>query len=264
MTTSTTAQRRRKATNGVPLGQSVYSELEEMIITLQLSPGSVISEASLMQRSRFGRTPMREALQRLERERLVKILPRRGIMVAEINVASQMKLLEVRRHLERPLARFAAQRTTPEQRTQLLNFAGLINEAAARNDAVAFIRISKDLYAQLIAAAHNEYFEALGLFHGLSRRFWFAHRREQHDLQKVVDAHVARVGAVIKGNAHEAEQATDALMDHLEEFARATLNDPSAYGLNPARLEPAAPSRQKQPNPSKASSPRRGGRSFGD
>src|SRR5437870_387780 len=71
----------------------------------------------------------------------------------------------------------------------------------------------------------------LGLFHGLSRRFWFAHRREQHDLQKVVDAHVARVDAVIKGNAHEAEQATDALMDHLEEFARATLNGPSAYGL---------------------------------
>ena len=188
MTTSTTAQRRRKATNGVPLGQSVYSELEEMIITLQLSPGSVISEASLMQRSRFGRTPMREALQRLERERLVKILPRRGIMVAEINVASQMKLLEVRRHLERPLARFAAQRTTPEQRTQLQKIAGLINEAAARNDAVAFIRISKDLYAQLIAAAHNEYFEATG-FPGafglptganstIYRRWWMPMSRE--------------------------------------------------------------------------------------
>jgi hypothetical protein len=79
-----------------------------------------------------------------------------------------------------------------------------------------------------------------------------------------VDAHVARVGAVIKGNVHEAEQATDALMDHLEEFARATLNGPSAYGLNPARLEPAAPSRQEQPNPPQASLPRRGGRSFGD
>jgi DNA-binding GntR family transcriptional regulator len=119
MTTSATAHGGGRRRTGFPLGQSVYSEPEEMVITLQLSPGSVISEASLMQRSRFGRTPMREALQRLERERLVKILPRRGIMVAEINVASQMKLLEGRRHLERPLVRFAAQRTTPEQRTQL-------------------------------------------------------------------------------------------------------------------------------------------------
>ncbi|MFC5387172.1 GntR family transcriptional regulator [Aquamicrobium segne] len=227
MTNKTSAQR-RKTSNGPSLGRSAYSELEEMIITLRLTPGSVISEAMLIQLSKLGRTPMREALQRLERERLLKILPRRGIMVAEINVASQMKLLEVRRHLERPLARVAAQRATQSQRREILKFVDLIQETVQNDDAIRFIRISKEMYAKLIEAAHNEYFESLSLFQGLSRRFWFAHRRSGQDLKILVAAHVVRITAVVDGNAGEAEKATDALMDQLEEFARATLNYPSA------------------------------------
>lgn len=242
MGSGTTIQRRRKPAKGVSLGRSAYSELENMIITLQLSPGSLISEVNLMKLSEFGRTPVREALQRLQRERLLKILPRRGIIVAELNVASQMRLLEVRRHLERPLAYFAAERATQEQRAQIANFAELIQDAATRNDALAFIRISKELYAQLITAAHNEYFEALDLFHGLSRRFWFAHRRGQQDLQDVVDRHVARINAVISGNADKAGHATDALMDQLEAFTRATLNYTSAHSLDNNQLKLGMPS----------------------
>src|ERR1051325_4986085 len=101
--------------DGAPTDRA-YRELEEMIVTLQLSPGTILSEQALAQRLKIGRTPIREALQRLARDGLVVIMPRRGIMVSEINLRLQLRLLEVRRELERLMARLAAERATPEER----------------------------------------------------------------------------------------------------------------------------------------------------
>src|ERR1700686_4867966 len=87
------------------LTEKAYRALEEDIVTLRIPPGSVVSEAMLSQRLGVGRTPVREALQRLAREWLVVIMPRRGIMVAEIDPVRQLRLLEARREIERLLAR---------------------------------------------------------------------------------------------------------------------------------------------------------------
>jgi len=86
------------------LTDRAYLKLEELIVTLQLAPGEIVSEAALSRQLRIGRTPIREALHRLARERLVNILPRRGIIVSEINIAAQLRLLEVRREIERLVA----------------------------------------------------------------------------------------------------------------------------------------------------------------
>ncbi|MEE3092729.1 MAG: GntR family transcriptional regulator, partial [Pseudomonadota bacterium] len=90
------------------LSDQAYEGLEEMIVTLHLEPGAVLSEAELSEQLGIGRTPIREALQRLAREGLVLILPRKGILVSEINPGKQLLLLEVRRELERLLARSGA------------------------------------------------------------------------------------------------------------------------------------------------------------
>ena len=89
-------------------------------MTLKLSPGAIVSEKALAERIGIGRTPIREALQRLTRERLVTILPRRGIMVSEINVKSQLRLLEVRRELERLISKRAARRATEDETKSML------------------------------------------------------------------------------------------------------------------------------------------------
>ena len=101
------------------LTDRAYSDLEALIVTLKLAPGSAVSESALSERLGIGRTPIREALQRLARERLVTILPRRGIIVSEINIKSQLRLLEVRREVERLVARSAARRATAEERAQI-------------------------------------------------------------------------------------------------------------------------------------------------
>src|SRR5450755_328803 len=112
------------------LTDRAYRELEEMIVTLQLSPGTVLSEQALAVRLKIGRTPIREALQRLARDGLVVIMPRRGIMVSEINLRLQLRLLEVRRELERLTAKLAAERATPEERGEFAEIAAAMLGAA--------------------------------------------------------------------------------------------------------------------------------------
>ena len=124
--------RAAKAEDGT-LTDRAYRELEEMIVTLQLSPGTVLSEQVLALRLKIGRTPIREALQRLARDGLVVIMPRRGIMVSEINLRLQLRLLEVRRELERLMAGLAAERATPEERREFAEVAEAMLAAAAKS-----------------------------------------------------------------------------------------------------------------------------------
>ena len=101
------------------LADRAYNQLEELVVTLRLEPGAVLSEGVLASELGFGRTPIREALQRLAREGLVVILPRKGILVSEINPRKQLLVLEVRRELERLMARRAAVRQTEEEKAQI-------------------------------------------------------------------------------------------------------------------------------------------------
>ena len=137
------AQPKKKSSNTVIDGDDVatsltdraYAVIEEMIVTLQFKPGAVLSATALSKRLEIGRTPIREALQRLSREGLVVILPRKGILVSEINPRSQLLLLEVRRELERLLARTGSIRCTEDERRQFFDIADGM-EQAARNGAV--------------------------------------------------------------------------------------------------------------------------------
>jgi len=84
---------RRAAEEEIAPAQSLtdraYADIEEMIVFLKLAPGSAISEAELSAHLGIGRTPIREALQRLARERLVAILPRRGKIATSRSRASR-------------------------------------------------------------------------------------------------------------------------------------------------------------------------------
>ena len=110
------------------LTDKAYRALEEEIVTLRIPPGTVVSEAMLSQRLGVGRTPVREALQRLAREWLVVILPRRGIVVSEIDPVRHLRLLEVRREVERLLARSAARRASAPLRARFRTIAEAMDE----------------------------------------------------------------------------------------------------------------------------------------
>jgi len=206
------------------LTDRAYAEIEEMIITLRLAPGSAISETELSAVLGIGRTPIREALQRLARERLVAIFPRRGMFVTDINVTSQLRLLEVRRELERLIARSAARRATPEERDRFSALASAFESAAKANDDVTFMRIDRDFNVLCSAASHNEFAAgAMSLMHSLSRRFWYFHYKQAADMPLTAKLHADIARAIAIGNEERAAKASDRLLDAIARFTRATV-----------------------------------------
>ena len=205
------------------LADQARAQLEELIVRLELPPGSVWSELQLSQRLGIGRTPVREALQRLETEYLVKILPRLGAQITEINVTQQLLLLEVRRVLERLIAENAARRATPEEREQLLRMADAL-EAMVNGDVLKFLRYHYDIKRYIAGCARNEFAaSAIAPTHAMSRRFYFLHYRRAHDLPVAARHHADVIRAIALGEQTRAGAAADALMDYVEQLTRATV-----------------------------------------
>ena len=206
------------------LTDRAYHQLEQWIVTLRLKPGQVLSEAQLAEDLGIGRTPVREALQRLASEGLVNVLPRRGILVSEINLSRHLLMLELRREVERLCARKAAQRSLPEEREAFRVMADALGEAAENRDDASFMQLDLEFNQALVAASRNEFAErAMRRIQGLSRRFWFQHYREALDLERCARLHEQVARAIADGDPDRAANATDALMDYIVEFTRSTI-----------------------------------------
>jgi len=208
----------------VTLTDKAYAQIEEQIVTLQLPPGTVLSELVLADRLGIGRTPIREALHRLSRDGLVNILPRRGVLVSEIDLRSQLRLLEVRRELERLMARAAAERATEEERAQFAEIAKGMQRASDKEDDLSFMRLDQQMNSLISLSARNEFASrSMGLMHGLSRRFWYQHYKQAADLPLCARLHAAVAGAIAVRDADRAAAASDRLIEYIESFARSTL-----------------------------------------
>ena len=220
-----TAQEVAPTASTQSLTDRAYAELEEMIVTLKLAPGAAVSEAELSSHLGIGRTPIREALQRLARERLVVILPRRGVMVSEINVGRQLRLHETRRELERLIARAAARRATDEQRARFRELARDFEKSARVSDDVTFMRTDREFNLLCSSASHNEFAAgAMSLMHGLSRRFWYHHYKQAADMPATAKLHADIARAIADKDEERAASASDRLLDSIEEFTRATVS----------------------------------------
>jgi DNA-binding GntR family transcriptional regulator len=208
---------------GATLTAQAYGRLEELIVRLELAPNSLISEHALSKHLGMGRTPIREALQRLAREGLVIILPRRGMFVAPVDIGAQMRLIEVRRRIEELLAMGSARRATAEERRAFDRLADDMERTAKLADDVAFMRLDREFNTLLTVACRNEFAAAaIGLFAGLSRRFWYFNYKRFASLPKVARLHAAVARAVAKGDDKAARNASNALMDHIAEFTSST------------------------------------------
>jgi DNA-binding GntR family transcriptional regulator len=201
--------------------EQAYDLLEEMIVTLVLPAGATLTESVLIEKTGLGRTPIREALQRLSEVGLVDIVPRQGTRITDINIDDQLLLLEVRRELERLIATSAARRRTAEQRAQLSDMAVEMRRAAATDDYLLFLRVDR-AFNQCAAesSANRHLMKAITPIHALARRFWYMHYRP-YDLPIAAIGHAKIMEAIVAGDAVAAGQASDALLDYVEAFTRA-------------------------------------------
>jgi DNA-binding GntR family transcriptional regulator len=202
-----------------------YTIIEQKIVTMELPPGCLISENDLSRELSIGRTPVREALQRLAAEHLVEIMPRRGIRVTEMNIRQQLRLIEVRRVLEVLEAELAAQRANQEQRVEFGELARAMRETADNNDYMQFVPLDYRYHQLMAEAADNEFSAGmLDQLNGLSHRFWHHHHKQADDLNIAVRLHVRVATAIAEQDVEGARTAATEHMDYIHAFTRSTFD----------------------------------------
>ncbi|HWQ24470.1 MAG TPA: GntR family transcriptional regulator [Gaiellaceae bacterium] len=219
MSTSPLRVHQPEAAEAQSLGDRAYYRIRELIVTLELPPGSIVSERELQDRLGLGRTPVREALQRLERECLVEVYPRRGIFVANVNVLDLAVLSEVRRAVESFAARLAAERSTEADREQTRALIAELEELTASADERRLIELDQRIHRHLWRCAHNPFLEAtLDEYYVLSLRIWFLALGRTRRLEEAVREHLELLEAVLHGDPDRAEAA---MARHVTGFERA-------------------------------------------
>ncbi len=207
------------------LSDQAYSQIEEMIVTMRLPPETPVSEAQLSSLLGIGRTPIREAIQRLSREHLVTIVPKRGLFISDLNTQKQLRVLETRRELERLICKKAAKRATPEERKEFEKQAKDFRKAAKDKNDALFLRVDKEFNDLTIIAARNEFAAAaMSSLHGMSRRFWFGVLHRKVDLVESANLHATLAEAIFLGNEKNTVTALDKLIDHIEKCTRETID----------------------------------------
>jgi len=197
-----------------------YDTIENMIVTLQLEPGSPIVEAELVEATGLGRTPLREALMRMSSNGLIVQLPRRGLIVSDIDAAGHLSVIETRRVLERLIAASAARRATPQQRKDMVARAQKMVATAKKDDLQGYMKADLELDQVVHAACRNA--AAVSAVIPLiiqCRRFWYAYQHEG-DVSEGAKSHMIMAEAIAAGDPEGAVAGADSLMDYLEAFAR--------------------------------------------
>mgnify|MGYP001178438846 FL=1 len=208
----------------VSLSQQAYDKLEEMLVNLELKPGHIYSEKELTQIMGYGRTPLREALQKMSNIDLVEIIPRMGIKVSEIILYRQLAILEARRPLDELIAKCAARRGTEEQRDQLKMMATQMEKATKEKNVREYLRLDHMFDELIDEASRNTYLtRAIDPLHIHCRRFWAQYQRYD-DLNKTAVLHEKLMRAVADGDEVKSGKVANELVDYLVEFTRKALD----------------------------------------
>lgn len=144
-----------------PMRQSekVRSELEDMIVSGEIAPGSKLDEETLAARFGVSRTPIREALMQLAATGLLRTRPRQTATVAKLTVKDILESFEFNTELESIAAGMAARRMTVQQRFALRGIVDRMRSVAKRGDIEAYVRLNREFHTLLHAGSHNRHVE---------------------------------------------------------------------------------------------------------
>lgn len=202
------------------LADLAYRQIQDLLVRLDIRPGAPINEEDLCLRLGLGRTPVREALKRLEHERLVVAFPRRGTFATEINVTDLTHIFEVRAVIEPAAAASAARHATPADRA---TFRALAAELAAGAGLAGqpgeLMTLDMRIHRAVYAATHNPYLEDTLIRYGnLATRIWCLFL----DRLAGMAAHVAEHRELLQALAGgDAGQAAEIARQHVIEFDKA-------------------------------------------
>jgi len=201
------------------LSETARLEIERMLVFGEINVSTLYSENKLATLLNLGRTPVREALQKLEHENMLRIHPRKGIEFLSITPEQQVQLLEVRKQIEPICLRYAILRGTAAQKKEMLHLGEQMVGCAERHDEEGMLKCLQDIHTIITEATGNPYFHnTIEQVQSLSRRFWFANKVETDNMKGSL-IHRDIMKAIAFGNEKNALKNSELLMEHLTESA---------------------------------------------
>jgi DNA-binding GntR family transcriptional regulator len=202
------------------LSQVAYERIKRMIVRLELAPGSVVREDDLVARTGVGRTPIREAVQRLERDQLLAVIPRRGLLVTSIDVGELPMLYESRAMLEPYVHRLAAARGTEAQWRPMEQALAHVERRGTRATWELLMDTDRLCHTQVWQAADNRFLtDTLDMLYTQSERLWHLYLRDAYDLHDALDEHRVILAALRSGDGDKVARLAE---DHVRTFEAQT------------------------------------------
>jgi len=201
----------------LPLRDVVFQTLRKAILTGELMPGERLMEIHLAEKLGVSRTPIREAIRKLELEGLVINIPRRGAQVAEISERGLRDVLEVRRALDTFCAELACERISDEEKEALKKACTDFEDAVATKDASVIAKADVAFHDIIIGATGNE--RLVALLNNLAEqmyRYRFEYIKDVSQHKKIIEEHRVLLDAILKGNIIGARDAAREHIDNQE------------------------------------------------
>jgi GntR family transcriptional regulator, rspAB operon transcriptional repressor len=192
----------------------VEGELRHLILTLQLEPGIAVSESTLMKKYGWGRTPLREAFQRLSEQGLLQAIPQHGVVVTPLDLFDFVEVMDAMSLVIGPAASLACRRLTEAELNQLDELVAQGEAAGLAGDFEHMSVLDYEFHSVLAQATGNRYLrEYLRRLHQIARRFNFAAWKHQHNAVPSLVEH-RQLASIFR--ARDSAAAKAAMLQHIE------------------------------------------------
>ena len=202
------------------LAEQAYEGIRDRLVMLDIRPGDPLNDDALAQELGTGRTPVREALKRLEGDRLVVAYPRRGTFATAVDITDLAHISDIRAQLEPLAASRAAENASAATRARLADLAEDVAGLEARiSDRRELLRRDVRVHREIYRAAGNPYLEDILVRQdNLATRIWCLFLDRIPAIAGHVGEHVALLEAIVEGDADTAGRLA---LEHVVGFERA-------------------------------------------
>lgn len=207
--------------NHRPLREIVYEELKRQIMVGEIAPGTRMMEVDLADEMGVSRTPVREAIRKLEKEGLVTIEPRRGAYASDISAKDMVDVLEVRQDLEGMAAGLAAQKIAEGDILQLKDMTRRYKEAVEAGDIEEIIKQDEDFHKYIVGLSDNKtLIKMVSQVQELALRFRYIYYDDFSRFKNQPLEHQEIMEAIMSGDANSARRFAEVHISKLKDFVK--------------------------------------------
>ncbi|MDJ0768926.1 MAG: GntR family transcriptional regulator [Ilumatobacter sp.] len=204
------------------MSAQAYERIRRMIVRLELAPGDIVREDALQDLLGIGRTPIREALQRLARDQFVTVIPRRGMFVSSIDVDELAMLYEARAMLEPYAARLACVRGTADHWQEMADV--IERSLRAGIPPEDLLAVDRRCHEIIWNAAGNRFLtDTLDMLYAQSDRVWHMYLADVADTRHAVDEHIEILDLLRTGDPDACAGALEAHVQSFDDQVRAAV-----------------------------------------